>query len=470
VLKRIFKATLSRFGIDLLLDKTVFRKVSKTPWYQGDGAALMILLSVQLVTGAVLSLSYSNSTDTAYESVLYITQEQHLGWFVRGLHYWSAGLMVLMLVFHVLRLILVGGYKAPREGTWMTGVVLFALVMMLAYSGYILRWDERAIYGLKVLLNILYEVPLIGEHLVAFVQGGTEVGAQTLTRFYSVHVILAPGLLLGLVAYHLYLVILHGPTSRIERRILVRSAKEQKKLYDLAKHSEVEGEEFFPMTMAATGAMGFVLFLVGVGLTVFVGPPELMPEANLTSTSYPAEEWWFWWYSSAIALLPPKAAGAFMLLFPVALFGFLVLLPLVDRGPRRGISNRPEWVVLVGLATMTLMVLSALRLRSPWTAWPSDRLPEFPKEHVITPELLKGREAFVAKGCNSCHAVAGDGPGMAPDITKTRKIYSRQEIEDFIINTPEGIAMPNYRGRISAEELKYVTEFVFVLQIQPKKR
>jgi ubiquinol-cytochrome c reductase cytochrome b subunit len=468
-LKQLMHSILKRFGLDVAANATLFRKVPKTAWYQGDGASLVILLTVQVLTGAVLTLSYSNSIDLAYASVEYITHYQMMGWFIRGLHYWSAGLMVLMLVFHVLRLLLVGGYKAPREGTWMTGVLLFFLVIVMSYSGYVLRWDERGIYAIKVLLNIANNVPFIGEYLVVFIQGGTEINALTLSRFYSVHVILVPLLLLALVAYHLYLVILHGPTSMVERRVPVETAAEQGELVEMAKKSEQEGEEFWPMTMAVSGLMSFLVMLIGIALTLTLGPAELYPEANLTSTSFPMEEWWFWWYSTTIALLSPSVAPIFMVWFPIILFFAMIALPLLDRSPNRGISNRPFWILTVGLTTILLLGLSAYRLTSPWTGWPNQEAPPFPKQFIVTQELERGREVFVKYGCNSCHAVAGNGPKAGPDITEIKNILTRQQMEQVILRPPKHYAMPAYEGRMTPEELKHVIEYVFVIQIQARR-
>lgn len=460
---------INRFGLDVIADKILFRKVAKTAWYQGDGATMVTLLAVQILTGAVLTLSYSNSIEHAYQSIEFITYYKTMGWFIRGLHYWSAGLFVVMLVFHLLRHLLIAGYKTPREGTWWTGVILFFLVIMMSYSGYVLRWDERAVYAVRILLNILYNIPYIGEELIVFVQGGAEINTHTLTRFFSVHVIFIPGLMLLLVGYHLYLVIHQGTTSKAERRVPVKTQEEHEEVYARAKESPKEGEEFFPTTMAASGIMSFIVLLIGIILTLTLGPAELYPEASLTTTSFPKEEWWFWWYSALIALLPPKSVPIFVVWFPILLFLLLVSLPLIDRSPHRDMSKRPFWVILVGCSTIALLGLSAIRLRSPWTGWPSSDLPPFPKEYIITPELEEGRKLFVKYGCNSCHAVAGSGPDVGPDITKIDKRLSREDIVNVITHPPESFAMPSYQGRMSEQELKYVSEFVFVLQIQPRR-
>lgn len=467
--KKIAHFFINRLGLDVAADKILFRKVAKTSWYQGDGATLVALLSVQLITGAVLTLSYSNSIAHAYQSVEFITYHKTMGWFIRGLHYWTSGLFVIMVVFHLLRQLLVGGYKTPREGTWWSGVFLFLLVISMSYLGYVLRWDERAIYAVRILLNILNNVPFIGDELILFVQGGSEINAHTLTRFYSAHVIFLPGLMLLLVGYHMFLVIRHGTTSKAERRVPVETKERHEEVYDKAKKSEEEGEDFFPMTMAASGTMAFIVVLIGIILTVTLGPSELYPPANLTTTSFPKEEWWWWWYSALIAVLPHKSVPYFVVWFPILLFGFLMALPLLDRGPDRGISKRPLWIIFVGLTTIVLVSLSALRVRSPWTGWPSSELPPFPKEFIITPELEKGRKLYVKYGCNSCHAVAGHGPSVGPDITEFDEILTQQQIMNVIQHPPAEYAMPSYAGRMTDEELKYVTEFVFVLQIQARR-
>jgi hypothetical protein len=230
-MKAIVDWALDRFAVKPIEKSLMDRRVAKGAWYHGDGAALFLLFNVLLITGAFLALSYSPSLEGAYPSVRYITDHQTLGWFVRGLHYWSAGLMVVMLVFHLFRQILLGGYKSPREGTWLIGVLLFFAVIATSLLGYVLRWDERAIYGLRVALNLMYRVPWIGESLVLVVQGGPHIGSQTLPRIYAVHVIFVPLLLLALVGYHMYLVVVHGITGPTERARPVASSEEQRRLY-----------------------------------------------------------------------------------------------------------------------------------------------------------------------------------------------------------------------------------------------
>jgi ubiquinol-cytochrome c reductase cytochrome b subunit len=470
-LKRAKNWVGDRFGLTPLKRTALDRRVAKSPWYYGDGATLMLLLGVLVVTGMMMTLTYTPTPDGAYESVRYITYEQTLGWLIRALHYWSAGMMVVMVFWHVLRQILVAGYKFPREGTWLVGVVLFFAILVMSLTGYVLRWDERAIYALGVSLNMFARVPLIGEHLVIFILGGEEIGAQTLTRMYAVHVIFVPFLILGATAWHLYLVIMHGVTSKGEREELVHTAAQQKKMYkEQANHPE-KGETFFPDTAFQSGLMAGTVFFIVLALAILAGPAPLMPEANLTEVAFPVEEWWWWWYSALIALLPSWVAPWFMVVFPLVLLLGMVLLPFIDRSPRRGMRKRPWAVALVCLIVIGIVGLSGLRLRSPWTGWPEPEPLPVPEGVELTPEAELGRQLFARYGCTSCHGVSGVGREVAVDLAQLRRPLSQAEFRSFILRPPEGVAMPAYEGRFADdEELERIIDYLMVAQNWRRER
>jgi ubiquinol-cytochrome c reductase cytochrome b subunit len=459
-----------RFGLDFFKKYFLHRRVARAPWYYGDGATLLFLLGVLVVTGAFMTLTYSPTPDTAYQSVRYITEGLPLGWFVRALHYWSAGLMVVMVFFHLFRQILVGGYKFPREGTWLIGVLLFFAVMVMAFTGYVLRWDERGIHALRVSLHMFSRVPMIGHGLVEFVQGGREIGGLTLSRLYSVHVIWVPVLLILLSGYHLYLVVLHGITAPAEGRQPIPTVEVQRKIYKEEAEGEKSGEPFFPDTTAKSGLMGIVVFLVAVLLAVVVGPQRLYREGNLVEVSFPAEEWWFWWYSALIALTPNWFAPWLVLLFPAGLFLFLVLLPFIDRGPFRGMRRRPLAVGFVAVSVIGLFYLTDLRIRSPWTGWPAQVPPPVPLGVALTADAEAGRQLFARYGCNSCHAISGHGPEVGTDLARIRYRMSRAEIRNYILYPPIEVPMPSYAGHLVGEELERVVEFVHVAQSFPRKQ
>ncbi len=460
-----------RFGWYPIKKHVLDRRVAKTPWYYGDGATLMLLLVVLVITGIAMSFTYVPSVDGAYESVRYITERQVLGWFVRGLHYWAAGMMMVMLLWHVLRQILVAGYKFPREGTWLVGVVLFVLVTVMAFIGYVLRWDERAIHATRVALHIFGRIPLIGDELVLLIQGGTEPGPRFLARLFALHAIVLPVLLGLFVAWHVYLVILHGVTSKGERQRLTHTAEQQKRHYKAQAHHEEKGETFYPDTVIQSGAMGMIVLAVAIVLVIVTGPGALMPEANFVERSFPGEEWWWWWFSALVALLPASVASWFVVVFPLLILVGMIALPLIDRGPERGMKKRPVVVALVVFVVVAIVGLSGLRLRSPWTGWPVPEPPAVPTGFTLNAEAERGRQLFARHGCTSCHSVAGSGGRQAAlDLARLTAPRSRDELEAFIRNPPADVAMPAYDGWASDEEIQRLADYVLAAQTFPLRQ
>jgi ubiquinol-cytochrome c reductase cytochrome b subunit len=460
-----------RFGLRPIWDNILDRNVPKDPWYHGDGMALLVLLTVLVVTGIFLAMSYCPALDEAHQSVQHITSQQTLGWFVRGLHYWSAGLMVVMLFLHLCRQLLLGGYKAPREATWLVGVLLLFIVLTTSLLGYVLRWDQRGFYGLRVALATFQNVPYVGDQLVLLAQGGPEISSLTLSRVFAMHVVLLPMLLLLLVGYHVYLVILHGTTTVAERKEPIETVEEQRELYHQQAEHPVKGEVFFPTAVIKISPWSIVALTLSVGLTLTVGPRELMEPASLTTASPPSEEWWFAWYSALVALLPPAIAPTFQWLFPVAIFLFLILLPFLDRSPHRGWRNRPVATTLVVLLILAILGLSWLRYQSPWTGRPTAEPPLTPQGIVLATEAEQGRMLFPKYGCSSCHSVAGSGRGqIGTDLARLDHLYSQAELRHYILRPPAGVAMPSYAGRLSEEELDRIVAFVLVAQTFRRKQ
>ena len=172
-----------------------------TGWFFTLGSVLLALLSVQLLTGAFLTLYYAPTPDHAYDSVRFITALP-AGRIVRGLHHYGASFIVVALALHMLRVIAFGSYKPPREVTWLSGLALLALVLGFALTGYLLPWDQRAYWATVVTINIAQLTPLGGEIVAGVLRGGDTIGALTLTRWYAAHVIFLPAALVLLVVAH----------------------------------------------------------------------------------------------------------------------------------------------------------------------------------------------------------------------------------------------------------------------------
>jgi quinol-cytochrome oxidoreductase complex cytochrome b subunit len=186
------------------------RKIPKVNWLYTLGSATLFVAINQIFTGILLTIYYVPTPDHAYDSVQYITTEVPAGWFIRGLHHWGASAMVVLVALHMLRVILHGAYKFPREVTWFTGVILLLATIGFGFTGYLLPWDQKAYWATTVGTRIAGTPPAIGDWILRVIRGGEELSAVTLARFFGVHVWVLPGLLLSMLGIHIYLVIRNG--------------------------------------------------------------------------------------------------------------------------------------------------------------------------------------------------------------------------------------------------------------------
>ena len=186
----------------------LFRKVPRgINWFYTLGSATLFAFLNQAVTGVFLAMFYQpNVNGGAYESIRYITDDAFLGQLVRAMHKWGASVMVILIFLHMARVFFFGAYKYPRELTWIIGVVLMILTLAMAFTGYLLPFDQRSYWATIVGVNINGTGPFIGPYLSDFLRGGPEFGATTLQRFYAIHMMLIPGLIVALIGAHLYLV------------------------------------------------------------------------------------------------------------------------------------------------------------------------------------------------------------------------------------------------------------------------
>ena len=206
-----------RVGWRRVWEAIFLRKVPKVNWLYALGSATLFVAINQVVTGILLTIYYVPTPDHAYDSVQYITTQVSAGWLIRGLHHWGASAMVVLVGLHMLRVILHGAYKYPREVTWLTGVVLLLVTIGFGFTGYLLPWDQKAYWATTVGTRIAGTTPGIGDALVRIIRGGEELTAVTLARFFGVHVWVLPAVLLTLIAIHLYLVI-HIGISAVPKR------------------------------------------------------------------------------------------------------------------------------------------------------------------------------------------------------------------------------------------------------------
>jgi len=202
-----------RTGIRSLTREALFENIpGGSRWRYVWGSTLTFTIFVQFVTGVFLWMGYSASSGDAWESVNYIQNEMTGGWLLRGIHHWTAQLMPVLLLLHLMQVVIDGAYKAPREVNYWFGVLLLLLVLALSLTGYLLPWDQKGFWATRVATNLMNLVPFAGPEMQKLVIGGTEYGHHTLTRFFALHAGVLPGLLVLLVVGHIYLFRRHGIT------------------------------------------------------------------------------------------------------------------------------------------------------------------------------------------------------------------------------------------------------------------
>src|SRR3954469_17747692 len=200
----------------------LFRNVpADINWMQTLGSAALTAFLVQAITGVILAMYYVPSAATdpktgqpvAWESIVHTTDNLTLGWPRRGLHRWGASVFIILMFLHMGRVFLFGAYKYPRELNWIIGVFLLASGLAEGFTGYLLPWDQTSYWATVVGINLNGTAPFLGPFIAQFLQGGTYINANTISRFYSIHMLVLPAAIAGLIGLHLYLVVRLGVTS-----------------------------------------------------------------------------------------------------------------------------------------------------------------------------------------------------------------------------------------------------------------
>jgi menaquinol-cytochrome c reductase cytochrome b subunit len=206
-----------RFPFTQAVDEAMYQRVPNyaNAFYYCFGGMVFILIAFQLLTGIFLAFYYvpdaAGSTAPAYTSVKDVIMNQvYLGWLVRGVHFWSANLLVVMIVMHMARVFWTGSYRAPRELNWMVGVIMLLVVLLFSLTGYLLPWDTKAYWATSVTIKIGGSAPLLGPLIENLLQGGPTLGPNTLQRFFTVHVFILPALIVLLMYVHFRMIRAQG--------------------------------------------------------------------------------------------------------------------------------------------------------------------------------------------------------------------------------------------------------------------
>ena len=415
-------------------------------WAHVFGSALLFLLILQFLTGGVLLIFYAPTPQHAWQSLNYVITNFSSASLLYGLHAWGASLIMILTTLHILRVVLHGSYKKPRELNWLSGMATFLLILGFAFTGYLLPWDQKGYWGTQVGTQMIAKAPLIGPFLATVLKGGTDLGAYTLSRFFALHVFFLPALLAGLVVLHLVLLRRHGiaPHPEVEKRSSTRLP-------------------FYPFQLfrdtAAAGALLLLLILLALLL-----PAGLEDPANPADVNYdPRPEWYFLAHYELLRLFSGLEILSIAVI-PTLILGGLFLLPFWDRSPHREWAARRLPVVLVfGLFAGMYGAVVYSRVNHPAggvvTNEESLPLPEFDDPEM----MLRGRHAFVLHECANCHQLNGVGGLQGPDLSQTGWKFSeehlRLQILDPKASNPDS-KMPSFEGEITEEDLAAVIQYL----------
>ncbi len=427
----------------------------RTGWWYVFGSATLLAFVVQVATGIALSTAYVPSSGQAYDSLRFISEQALLGRFLRGMHYFGASAMVLLIGIHVSRTYLMAAYKFPRELNWLTGAVLLLLTLALAFTGQLLRWDQTAVWSVIVGAAQAGRMPVVGDEIARFILAGETIGGATLSRFFAFHVFFIPALVFLLIGLHLMLVLRHGISERPRAGDPVDPATYRGRYDELLRR---EGVPFWPDAAWRDVVFGAAMVATVALLAVIVGPPELGPPPDPSLLeAYPRPDWYFLWYFAVLAMAPHHLETIIIVAGPLVFGALLLLVPMFNKG-ERSVRRRPMAALLVVFIWTMILVFWVAGGRADWS--PDFAAAPLPAQVVRSrdPAVVEGARLFHAKGCEFCHAVSGYGGKRGPELSDVAARMSPDQITARITNG--GPNMPAYARVLTPEQTRAIVAFL----------
>jgi len=433
-------------------------------WPYVLGSATLTCFLIQVVTGIALSTSYVSGTGQAYDSLKFITNGSVLGHFLRGLHYFGASGMVLLVGLHTIRVYLTGSFKFPREMNWLTGAALLLFTLLMGFTGQLLRWDQTGVWSAVIAAEQAGRAPL-GHFVARFILAGDTVGGATLSRYYAFHVFFIPAMIFVILGWHLYLVLHNGISEWPQAGRLVDPKTYRQWYQDLLKK---DGVPFWPDAAWRDVVFGTAVVFTLAALAVFIGPPELgRPPDPTVIQAYPRPDWYLLWYFGLLALLPAGAENYVIVYGPIAFGILLVAVPFLSNRGERSPSRRPWAVGIVLFATLMIGVFWAKAVKARWS-------PDFGAEPLSAsvvassnPQVIRGAQLFHARGCQYCHEIAGDGGKRGPELTDVGSRLTEGQMIWRILNG--GVNMPAFGQSLAPADLNAIVAFL-KSRVQPTRQ
>ncbi|MGH7987374.1 MAG: cytochrome b N-terminal domain-containing protein [Candidatus Binataceae bacterium] len=426
-------------------------------WYYVFGSAVLICFIMQIATGTALATRYISSTGSAYHVLQFISTKAVLGNLLRGMHFFGASAMILLIGIHMIQVFLMGCYKYPRELNWITGVCLLFLTLAMGFTGQLLRWDQTAVWATILAAEMIGRMPVIGRYLARFLLGGKTLSGASLSRFFAYHVFYLPAAIIGLLLIHLYLVFHDGisappvPGEKVDPKTYHRE-------YD--KLLREKGVPFWPDGAWRDVVFGALVVAIVVILAATVGPPHLgkPPNPSLLANE-PRPDWYFVWYFAVLALLPRGAESTFMILAPLCTFVFLLLMPVIWNKGERHPARRPWAVALVILVVITMGSFWIEGAVSPWSPrFDAKPLPIAVVGKQNGPAVIRGAQLFHDHACEFCHTIGGYGGLRGPNLSLIGDTLTPNDIRIRIL--AGGGNMPAFAGTLTSSDLNDLMAFL----------
>ncbi len=370
-------------------------------WRNTTGSVVGALILAQIVTGVLIAIYYVPHPESASASLKWMEANVPAGTLIRALHYWGASYIVVAVFVHILRVFFSGAYRRPRQGMWLTGVVLLTLTVTIAFSGQLLPYNQTGYWAAKVGVEIAATAPLIGETLKRLMLGGDSIGELTLTRFYALHIVVLPAMLGLFIVCHLFYLRKHGP---------LRAAKDRTE----------DMTPFYPMQFARDMIVISVVLASFIGVSYWAGSPRLEPIDLANSTYVPRPEWYFLSHFELLRMTPSSLEVLTTFVLPAGLILLVLALPWIDRaqtsaaGSRRGVRIAGA---LVALAIVGLTIKGLIRHQTEHTIAAEVEAP--PESSAGQNLLAEGRRIVTREKCIVCHKLNGRGGVKAGDLAGT---------------------------------------------------